>query len=83
MGYDCILSGGVITLVVIKGDYIYCVNIGNVSASIFFNEKVYTLKFKILEISTDDSAIIPDEYKGNNKSFTDESSYDSNYIIIN
>ena len=81
--YDCYLSGGVLTLVVIKDDYLYCANIGNVNAAIFFNEKVYTFKFKILEISTDNSAIVPDERKGNNKSIMDESSsYDCIILFI-
>ena len=74
--YDCYLSGGVLTLVVIKDNFLYSANIGNVNAAIFFNEKVYTFKFKILEISTDDSAIMPDEHKDNNKSFNDDSSSD-------
>lgn len=54
--YDCYLSGGVVTLVVIKNNYLYCGNIGNISASLFFTEKTYSLKFKIIEIATDDSA---------------------------
>ncbi len=59
--YDCYLSGGVTTLVVLKDSYIYCANVGNINASLFFTEKIYSFKFKILELSTDDSAMAFDE----------------------
>ena len=79
--YDCYLSGGVLTLVVIKDNYLYCANIGNVSAALFFNEKLYTFKFKILEFSTDDSALIPKEDAKENNSQMDSFS-DCKIIFI-
>lgn len=63
--YDCYLSGGVTSLVVVKDNYIYCANVGNINASLFFTEKIYSFKFKILELSTDDSAIAFDEKSPN------------------
>lgn len=38
--YDCYLSGGVATLIVLKDKYSYCGNVGNINASIFFREKI-------------------------------------------
>lgn len=58
MEYDCYLSGGVATLVILKDNYVYCGNIGNINASIFFTEKNYSFKFKINELTTDDSAMV-------------------------
>lgn len=55
--YDCYLSGGVVSLVVVKDNVVYCANVGNISACLFFTEKVYSFKFKILELSTDHSAV--------------------------
>jgi len=57
MDYDCYLSGGVVTLVVVKDQVVYCANVGNISACLFFTEKVYSFKFKVLELSTDHSAM--------------------------
>lgn len=59
--YDCYLSGGVATLVIVKNNYLYCGNVGNINASIFFTEKIYSFKFKIFELSTDDSAMAFDD----------------------
>lgn len=65
--YDCYLSGGVTTLVVVKDNYIYCANVGNINASLFFTEKIYSFKFKVLELSTDDSAMAIDKNSPNLK----------------
>jgi len=59
--YDCYLSGGVVTLVIVRDNYIYCANVGNINASIFFKEKIFSFKFRIMELSTDDSAMPLDE----------------------
>jgi len=55
--YDCYLSGGVVSLVVVKANMVYCANVGNASACLFFTDKIYSYKFKILELSTDHSAL--------------------------
>ena len=79
--YDCYLSGGVTTIVVIKDEYLYCANIGNVNAAIFFNEKAYTFKFKVLELTIDNSAVMIDECnRFHNKTSTVEISYDCKYL---
>ena len=67
--YDCYLSGGVVTLVIVKDNMIYCANVGNISACLFFTEKIYSFKFKVIELSTDHSAI-----KYENKIFNQEGS---------
>lgn len=57
MDYDCYLSGGTVTLLILKDNILYCANVGNINAYLFFSEKYYSLKFKIVELSTDHSAI--------------------------
>ena len=54
--FDCYLSGGVVSLVVVKDNIVYCANVGNVTACLFFTEKIYSFKFRIVELSTDHSA---------------------------
>lgn len=80
--YDCYLSGGVTTVVIAKDSYIYCANVGNINASLFFTEKIYSFKFKILELSTDHSAMaFDDSSKKIHKQFEDHNNSISKFII--
>lgn len=70
LDYDCYLSGGVVSLVILKDNKVYCANVGNVSACLLFTEKIYSFKFKILELSTDHSALKYENSKHQNGSFS-------------
>lgn len=52
---DCYLSGVSLTMVIKKGSLIYCANVGNVLAFIFFSEKIFSYKFEVRQLSFDDS----------------------------
>ena len=52
-------------MVVLKDNILYCANVGNISAALFFTEKIYSFKFKIIELSTDDSAMNLNNYNNN------------------
>ncbi len=54
--YDPYLSGAVLTLVIKKDDMIYCANVGNVMAMIFFAERSYSYKFETTELTYNDSS---------------------------
>lgn len=45
------------TLIIKKESYIYCANIGNILAFIFFSEKVFSLKFDLKQLTYDDSKL--------------------------
>jgi len=68
-------------LVIVKDDYIYCGNVGNINASLFFTEKIYSFKFKILELSTDDSAMVFHENCKSNINNENDNS-EGNFISI-
>lgn len=84
--YDCYLSGGTVTLVILKDNILYCANVGNINASLFYSEKYYSLKFKIIELSTDHSAMTLKEssaLQANvNKSYHQETSLESKLQIL-
>jgi len=68
LDYDCYLSGGVVTLVVVKDNILYCANVGNISACLFFTERFYSFKFNIIELSTDHSAKMSENCKSKHSS---------------
>lgn len=43
------------TLIIKKGTHIYCANIGNILAFIFFSEKIFSYKFEVFQLNYDDS----------------------------
>jgi serine/threonine protein phosphatase PrpC len=56
MEYDLYLSGTAVTVVIRKENVIYCANVGNVLALLFYAEKIYSYKFKMKELSLNNSA---------------------------
>lgn len=54
--YDPYLSGAAVTLVIKKDNTIYCANVGNVMALLFFAEKTFSYKFETMEITFNDSS---------------------------
>ena len=44
-----------ITIIIIKDNYIYSANVGNISAFIFLKKKQYCINYEIIEITTDHS----------------------------
>lgn len=53
--YDPYLSGAVVTLIIKKDNIIYCANVGNVLAFLFYSERVYSYKFKTKGLTIDNS----------------------------
>jgi hypothetical protein len=54
--YDAYLSGCAVTLVIRKDNYIYCANVGNVLALLFYAERIFSYKFKTKELTLNDSS---------------------------
>ena len=75
--YDSILSGLSVSLVVVKENYIYTVNIGNVLAMIVHNDTTTVTKNEIDILTIDDSDLYNDNYEKENKRSTED------YDIIN
>lgn len=54
--YDAYLSGCAVTLVIRKDNFIYCANLGNVLALLFYAERIFSYKFKTKELTLNDSS---------------------------
>ncbi len=54
--YDAYLSGCAVTLVIRKENFIYCANVGNVLALLFYAERIFSYKFKTKEMTLNDSS---------------------------
>lgn len=53
--YDPYLTGAAVTLIIKKDRSIYSANVGNVLALLFYNDKISSTKYKIKELTWDDS----------------------------
>jgi serine/threonine protein phosphatase PrpC len=65
--YDCFLSGTAVTIIVKKDNNIYCANVGNVLAIIFYAERSYSYKFETLELSCNHSSFKAEQTLSSNQ----------------
>jgi serine/threonine protein phosphatase PrpC len=80
--FDLYLSGTALTLVIKKDNVIYCANVGNVLALLFYAEKIYSYKFKMKELSLNNSAFSVEKESRENLELKTVNSHNANMMNI-